>query len=228
MNDSIFFAGLDLGQVNDPTALAILERPRIRYISGPAPVYSARYLKRFPLGSPYPAIIAGVRDILTRPPLDKCPVFVAVDRTGVGRPVSDLLRPIFPGMAAVTITGGQESSSGPDGFTVPKRVLASILQVLLQGRRLLVAQSLPDAQQFVRELQSFKAKINVATGNESYEAWRSSDKDDLVLAVALAAWLGEEIVAVAEREAIEEAAEAEMMRYAQATRGGVVLWNLYL
>ena len=43
----------------------------------------------------------------------------------------------------------------------------------------------------VRELSTFRAKVNIATWNESFEAWRARDHDDLVLAVALAALLGE-------------------------------------
>jgi len=34
-------------------------------------------------------------------------------------------------------------------------------------------------------------KINLATGHDSYEAWREGDHDDLVLAVAMACWTGE-------------------------------------
>lgn len=222
MNDSLFFAGLDLGQVNDPTALAIIERPRIRSIAAPKPVYSVRHLERFPLGTSYPAIVASVRTILTRPPLDQSQVFTAVDKTGCGAAVCDLLRPIFPGMAAVTITGGQQGSATPEGFNVPKRELAGILQVLLQGRRLLVAQALPQAEQLRHELQNFRVKINVATGNESFEAWREKDHDDLVLAVAIAVWLGE-LVANAEREQAQEAAEDELLRRAQAGPGNVVM-----
>jgi hypothetical protein len=40
-------------------------------------------------------------------------------------------------------------------------------------------------------LGTFKVKININTGNESFEAWRERDHDDLVLAVALACWFGE-------------------------------------
>ena len=38
------------------------------------------------------------------------------------------------------------------------------------------------------ELLNFKMKINVATGHDSYEAWREGEHDDLVLAAALAVW----------------------------------------
>ena len=42
----------------------------------------------------------------------------------------------------------------------------------------------------IEELQNFKVKFTRA-GNDTYEAWRESDHDDLVLAAAMAAWFGE-------------------------------------
>jgi hypothetical protein len=65
---------------------------------------------------------------------------------------------------------------------------------LLGQRRLDVSPSLPLAQVLAREMQTFTVKINIATGNESFEAWRDSDHDDLVLAVATACWFGERTV----------------------------------
>jgi hypothetical protein len=47
---------------------------------------------------------------------------------------------------------------------------------------------LPLAEVLGRELQQFRVKVNLATGNESFEAWRERDHDDLVLATALACW----------------------------------------
>ena len=38
------------------------------------------------------------------------------------------------------------------------------------------------------ELLNFRRKINLATAHDSYEYWRESDHDDLVLATALACW----------------------------------------
>ena len=48
----------------------------------------------------------------------------------------------------------------------------------------------PGAAQLVEELQKFKIKITLA-GNDTYEAWRESDHDDLVIATAMACWYGE-------------------------------------
>ena len=55
----------------------------------------------------------------------------------------------------------------------------------------------------LQELLNFKIKVNIATGNDSYEAWRENIHDDLVLCVALACWFGEQyppVLPVAPRE----------------------------
>jgi hypothetical protein len=42
--------------------------------------------------------------------------------------------------------------------------------------------------ELVKELENFKVKVSTRTAHDSYEAWRESDHDDLVLALALACW----------------------------------------
>jgi hypothetical protein len=191
---SRYFVGLDLGQAHDFTALDILERQQL-FPGLPPASYSLRHLQRFERGTSYPAIVKGVRAILARPPLAGSAVYLAVDATGVGRPVCDMIRPVFPAMAAITITGGRDVTEDWDGFCTPKRDLVSVLQVLLQGRRLKIAKGLPEAENLAHELSSFKVKVNVSSGSETFESWRERDHDDLVLAVALAAWLGERAAA---------------------------------
>jgi hypothetical protein len=56
-----------------------------------------------------------------------------------------------------------------DGWLVPKQELVSNLQVLLQARRLKVAQTLPDAPTLVQELLNFKIKTSTAANN-TFEA----------------------------------------------------------
>ncbi len=64
------------------------------------------------------------------------------------------------------------------------------LQVLLQTRRLRIAQALPEAAILTKELETFQVKITAAA-NETFGAWREGQHDDLVLATGLAAWAGE-------------------------------------
>ncbi len=71
--------------------------------------------------------------------------------------------------------------------------LVSVLQVLFQSRRLQVARRLPMASVLVKELENFRVKITV-NANETFESWRERDHDDLVLAVAMATWLGERVL----------------------------------
>jgi hypothetical protein len=59
---------------------------------------------------------------------------------------------------------------------------------------------LPEAQVLVQELQTFRMRPALATTKVEI-AWREQDHDDLVLALGLAAWLGETALAgEAERE----------------------------
>ncbi len=191
------FVGLDLGQAQDFTALAVLTRPHLTGNEPPAerqPPYAVPHLHRFPLGTPYPAVVTAVVDLLRSPPLRGS--MLVVDQTGVGRAVVDMLEDGLKGRVTcsfcpVTITAGQEVTHSETGrLRVPKKELVGCLQVLLQTRRLKVAQALPEAATLVRELETFRVKVTEAA-NETFGAWREGQHDDLVLAVALAAWMGE-------------------------------------
>ncbi len=181
-----FVMGLDLGQAQDFTALAILERARNR--STP---HSLRYLDRLPRNTPYPAQVRRVAELLGQEPLRGSTVLI-VDATGVGRPVVDLLyrEGLYP--VAVTITGG-EVETYENGYRAPKRLLVTSAQVLLQQGRLKFAAELPLVGVLKQELLSFRVKIDALTGHDSYGAWREGQHDDLVLALCLAAWWAEKL-----------------------------------
>jgi hypothetical protein len=201
-----FIAGLDLGQSQDFTALAILERLDGALQNGkrqPA-AYHLRHLERPRLGTPYPAIVARVKVLLDTPPLRGNATLV-VDATGVGAPVIDLLRQAGLRPVAVTITGGDTVSQDANGFRVPKRDLVSALLVLFQSGRLKIAEGIPDAATLVQELLAFRVKIDPQTAHDSYAAWREGAHDDLVLAAALAAWYGERFPAFGFAEIGEQA-----------------------
>ncbi len=99
------------------------------------------------------------------------------------------LRPV-----AVTITGGDTVGRDGRDYRVPKRDLVSTVQVLLDSERLKIASSLPEAKTLIDELLAFKVTISLK-GHDSYGndvgLWRENPHDDLVLAVALACWWGE-------------------------------------
>jgi hypothetical protein len=176
-----FFVGLDLGQSQDYTALSILE-----YVGG---MYYARHLERV-RGVAYPNIVNKVTKIMASPVLEDG-AFLVVDQTGVGVPVVDLLRQAGLRPIAVSIHGGDKATQDSNNWRVPKRDLVGVLQVLLQTGRLKVASKLKRGPVLQTEMLNFKVKIDPVTAHDSYSAWRESDHDDLVLSVALAAWLGE-------------------------------------
>jgi hypothetical protein len=185
--------GLDLGQSKDYTALVLVERtwePDDDRPYGQISHYGIRYLKRWQLGTPYTQIVQDVDELVATPPLRN--PLMAVDRTGVGWAVVDMFRQarIAARLRPILITAGSVVTAD-SGWHVPKKELVSTLQTLLQGRRLKIA-DLPERSLLKEELLKFKVKINVATANESFEAWRERDHDDLVLATCLALWLAEQ------------------------------------
>ena len=183
-----FVAGLDLGQTADFSALAILEIDD----AGAEPTYTMKSLERFKLGTSYVAIVRQVAEWYTRPPLANS--LLAVDQTGVGRAVVDLML-AHPAalwdLIPITITAGHQVTANPDGSRhVPKKDLVGALQVLMQSGRLTFSRKLKEVATLVKELENFKVKITTAA-NETFGAWREGQHDDLVLAAALAAWIGE-------------------------------------
>lgn len=153
--------------------------------------YHVRHLERPPLGTKYPVIVARVREMLATPPLTARTPLV-IDKTGVGTAVVDMFDAAGMRPHAVTITGGDEViRDGTYHVKVPKRELVGNLVMLFQSERLKIADRLAEGSVLINELVNFKVKVNLATGHDSYEAWRESIHDDLVLAVALACWFGE-------------------------------------
>lgn len=193
-----FLVGLDLGQVNDYSALAVAEQRRAA--PDQKATYHVRHLQRWPLGTPYPQITQAVAALLGQlrplaPP--EVPPLLVVDQTGVGRPIVDLFRAAGLTPLAVTITGGLAAVLTPEGeWHVPKRDLVGAVQLLLQTRRLAWARTLPDETILAAELGNFRVTIS-PSGRDTYgagpaEQWREGAHDDLVLAVALACWAGEQ------------------------------------
>jgi hypothetical protein len=180
--------GLDLGQRRDYSAIAVLERvweqatPQEFLRSGVDGRwwFRVRMLERLRLDTPYPDVVRRVKEIAGLP-LIAMGRTVVVDGTGVGPPVVDMLRRAGMGcsIAPVLITGGDRPSTGLHGGyeSVPRSVLLTSLQVLVQQGRLVVPARSREAQTLRRELLGLKLN---GPGSEEH--------DDLAIAVALAVW----------------------------------------
>lgn len=178
-NGPEFFVGVDRGQAQDYTALAVLQGGHI---------YQVRHLFR-ERGIPYTAIVDKIRSLMYSIELGAVRPSLIVDQTGVGAPVVDLMRARGLTPKAITITGGDKSHATDRwkrDWRVPKRDLMSNLLVLSQNGRLKIAAGLKEASTLAAELQNMRVKIDLRTAHDSYVSWREGQHDDLVLAVALA------------------------------------------
>lgn len=180
-----FYLGFDCGQAKDYSALAILEKGRNRY--------AVKHLERLPLDQPYPAQIEHIFKLMHRKPLDRANLTLAIDYTGVGRPVVDLAQDRGLNPIGIAISGGNSVNWNEDRTraTVPKRDLVSTMQIFSQADRLKVATNLQFGPVLAQELQSFKVKIDSRTAHDSYGSWREGSHDDLILATAIALWAAE-------------------------------------
>jgi hypothetical protein len=202
--------GLDLGQTRDFTALAVLEKsplfdPKGYLVRDPdgrlLDVYDCVHLGRYPLGTPYPAIVADVAALARRSELKPArgdSLALAIDQTGVGGAVVDLFRreKMPAEVVGVMIASGSGSRWDEAGkkAVVSKIELVGQVQSFLQTGRLKIVSSLKFASLLKTELLNFQVKVT-PSANEVFGTWREGQHDDLVLAVAMAAWLGEHHVA---------------------------------
>jgi hypothetical protein len=122
------------------------------------------------------------------PTVYRRPPSLVVDATGVGVAVTDLLKERRLRFRAVTITGGDAAKYSVGGPSVPKRDLVAALEVPFHSGALRVAEGMELWPTLRAKLLSFRRKINRKTAHDSYEHWRETDHDELVLAAVLACW----------------------------------------
>jgi hypothetical protein len=144
-----------------------------------------RMLHRYPLRTPYPSVVDDVIRRLGGKDAQRNDAVLVVDGTGVGAAVVDMFRfaELPCPMYNVVITGGVKVERNH----IPKRDLVGAVQVLLHTDRLLVTKANEFTEVWAREMQGYQLKLT-ATGHDTYNARSDSIHDDLVLAVALAAW----------------------------------------
>ncbi len=189
-----YFLGNDLGQAQDPTAFANVEKvtqydfQEHRYGSK----YKVTHLERPDLGTGYPSIVQRAKVLMSNAYMRMYGQLV-IDETGVGRAVRDMM--VLAGLdpACISITAGREAHQEVGDkrvWLVPKKELVTTMIALAQAGNLKVVKGLSLASVLVAELENFRVKVG-RSGYEQFEAWRETDHDDLLLAVAIAVWWGE-------------------------------------
>jgi len=181
------YAGLDLGQRADHSALALLELcvpptgprdPFTGQLVRPIRLH-LRYLQRYALGQSYPKLAQRVREFLLQPELRNAPLTLTVDATGPGLPFLDFftVQPIPARLIKLMITAGGAPHYTSGYYHVSRRHLVSNLGSLLQHGALRLSPKLAEIQTLRAELMSLQ-----------HNARSTGPHDDLALAVALAAW----------------------------------------
>ena len=211
----IICIGADIGQKRDPTAIVVCEYEVVEIDEGGVPHdptglrdlvniatgvedpplldtrYVVRALERLPLETPYPTVARRLHAIcraMARRP--KAEVFLAVDATGVGRPIVDLVRDELDDgvhLTAVTISGGEKCPQAPlyrSEITMGKVFMVSRLQALLQSRRIVMPKKSLDAQGLATELLDFEIRVG-RDAHAEMGAFKTGTHDDLVTALGL-------------------------------------------
>jgi hypothetical protein len=195
--DTLF--GLDLGQLSDFSAIAVVKRslaidenglPITTALGYRESQFDVLALRRYPLRTPYTDIVMHVVAQVSRRELGPFPRLV-LDATGCGRPVADMFRaaldPADVEIHAVTITGGRDWERRGWEWRVAKVELVGALRAALESRRIKVARGVANADALKRDLLDFRVKLTAAA-NETYAA-NEGTHDDLVTALALPIWL---------------------------------------
>lgn len=192
------FMGLDLGQRQDYTALAVARRRELETRWDPVTLVHRReprlefvHTERFPLGTSYVTIVREVRSLVQKLAARNEGVRMAVDATGVGVAVVDMLQSVgLRGVVwPVTVSGGSSNVRGSQGsevFTVNKTSLFYGLRVgLEQGRTVFSSQ-----MKNVQVLQDELCAMGTVAGQRGMRVSGAPGKqhDDLAFAAALAQW----------------------------------------
>jgi hypothetical protein len=197
---------LDLGQVQDYTAPAILRCPfRWEEVSPRNPV-KLIHCERIPLNTSYVEIVDYTKDeLLPRvrryaaealaqvPPKLRGPepkLTLVVDHSGVGRPVVDLFRRAKLNPVAITITSGVEVTGNDfHGWKVPLYDLVDGLALAIrQPATLAIASELPDLAHLLKEFETFERRLTKAGTAQTFGNFREHSHDDQLFAITIGLW----------------------------------------
>jgi hypothetical protein len=185
-----FILGLDPAQLRDWSALAAVD---MQYMAEQKRCgYNLVAMNR-KQGLPYDQIVDWVVKALKNPAFNKerPPEFV-LDATGVGVAVNDMFRAKGIRAKAVTITAGNGLNREGYIFHLGKARLIGKFLGAFDAGKVHVNPNMPIWPQVEREMLSFRAEMS-AQGRVKMEA-EQGEHDDLLFALALCVWYGEEIL----------------------------------
>jgi len=186
---SLFYAGLDLGQVNDPSALAITEAIELPQQPGQKRRPVERHvlaIKRLPLGLSYRAQIELVAETLRPFGPETHLIF---DKTGVGVAVHDLLREAhrehlfvrWP--RPVAVTGGE----GASDTSIGKVELFRNLREMVMRKQVRYSPQAEGVEELIKEAMAFVPELTQKRKFLTFNATGGAH-DDMLFALALAVY----------------------------------------
>jgi hypothetical protein len=203
-----FALALELGKTTEGSAVALVER-----LGSPGPAvvlpekarYEVRGLRRFTPGTEYGQMIDSLRELLGSGPVAEelqqkhvrlpdggvrpacTQLWWILDQTAVGKPIVDMVLEKFgcPYAYRVIFAGNHTENEAEGLHYIPKHLLISEIEVLLEEGRLKVGDQHPLAPDLMNELVNYKGRRSapIASANDP---WREQAHDDLVFAVGLA------------------------------------------
>jgi len=168
--------------------LILDERDYVTYEWRRAMRFRVMWVERMRLGTPYPAVVERVRQVMRGPRMvGRCEL--VMDATGLGAPVLDMLRAAGLGcrITPVLLTGGEREGCVNGVYHVPKRDLITGMQAMLERQELGLPRRLAAVKDLGREIAGLQVKVS-ERGRVSYGAWGEGEHDDLAVATALACW----------------------------------------
>jgi hypothetical protein len=199
------FVGLDVGQARDRAVLVVIraDGPRVGFVT-PRPRWRVEAIHTAPTGTPYPALVRTWARVLDVAASAWGAGYAAVDASGVGRPVVDMLREagadriLDPNLTApqrviaVTATGGKTAGGVWPNVTVPAATLHEHLWLAVAEQEAVsVPAALPGGEILLAELA-----MSGSAGRDG-----AGGHFDHMTALSLAVWLGDHIATMlSERE----------------------------
>lgn len=191
MRNDEYVIGVKLGSTENGSALAIIERE-------PLNTYPVRWLKQWAPQTPYQKIASELVGLKARPELLRAKVHIVVDVTEPGQrgalpfEAKGLEFETVEIVSGFDVTFGPRQSGAPLHSTVmpglhyrlPEDDMVTSLQLVLQARRMTIAEELEDADILESALLGF---------GHNTKSWRTKQSDeDYLIAVGIAIWWAEE------------------------------------
>lgn len=182
--DNLYFIGLSLGLKTEYSTLCVLEQS--------ADQFRCRHLHRYEIGASAHEVLEDTQNIASKIYGTK---ILIIDRTGVGDSTIQIFKDSFwddtlpvDHVVSCSLTAGVRTVKNKgDWYNVPRRDIGSVLAVLMADKRIGIAQSLPNAELFQKELKNFTVARSKKVDENAFD-WRNGKNDDLVLCVGVAAW----------------------------------------